>query len=50
MCHKLLFDDDDAKTKKRNHHPRPEERVIPTVGTILIYLYSISEKKYRCII
>ena len=51
MCHKLLFDDDDAKTKKRNHHLLSREGYPHRwYYIVLIYLYSISEKKYRCII
>ena len=58
MCHKLLFDDD-AKTKKQKNEISIQREGydvlrLSTVGTgatiNIVYLYSISEKKYRCII
>ena len=58
MCHKLLFDDD-AKTKKQKNEISIQREGYnmmcldypPLVLVLLlIYLYSISEKKYRCII
>ena len=38
ILRKLLFDDDDAKTKKRNHHPRPSKGYPHRWYTINIFI------------